>query len=41
MIKPTSELFVVILSILLFSSEMTFYGVAGFGSDYKIGDESS
>jgi len=40
-IKTTSEVFVVIASILLFRSEMTFYRVIGFESDSKIGDKSS
>ena len=40
-INPTSEVFVVIVNTLLFSSEMVFYGVTGFDSDSKIGAESS
>jgi hypothetical protein len=40
-IKPTSQVFVVIVSILLFSSEIAFYGVIGFEINSKIEDESS
>jgi hypothetical protein len=40
-INPTIQVFVVTESILLFSSEVAFYGVTGFENDSKIGEELS